>query len=220
MNYLGNNIKFLRKKRKLSQAALGKMVGVSGAYIQQIEKGYKKNPSFALIYDICEIFDVSPIGLLETDLSTPEFFDLAESSELSTMLRNSCLTKDKERGTDIYFNNLFKRPSETREYDFNIIYSDSLRLTDIIENNKDNEISTIVRQIIDNVFLSINNLAQDKDIETLTSIYSVYRSIWSLIVNSSDKTTLNKSLTFLELNIKSLIEVNSNIVSNESKEGE
>ncbi|WP_346877576.1 helix-turn-helix transcriptional regulator [Clostridium sp. UBA5712] len=217
MDYLGSNIKFLRNNRKLSQAALGKMIGVSGAYIQQIEKGYKKNPSFALIYDICEIFDVSPMGLLETDLSNSDFFDFAESTELSTMLRNFCLNKDKELGTDIYFDNLFKRPSETREYDFNIIHSDSLHLTDIIENNKDNEISTIVRQIIDNLFLSINNLAKDKDIETLNSIYSVYRSIWSLIVNSNDKTSLKKSLAFLDINIKSLIEMNSNIVSKESK---
>ena len=63
VNYLGTNLKKLRKDNKLSQNKLGEMLGVSGAYIQQLENGVKTNPSIDLIYKISNYFDIAPMQL-------------------------------------------------------------------------------------------------------------------------------------------------------------
>ncbi|SHF17870.1 helix-turn-helix transcriptional regulator [Alkalibacter saccharofermentans] len=49
-------LKELRENRKISQAELGKEVGVSGAYIQQLEKGVKKNPSLEVVLKLASFF--------------------------------------------------------------------------------------------------------------------------------------------------------------------
>lgn len=112
--FLGINLKKLRKDNNLSQNQLGKILEVSGAYIQQIEKGIKNNPSIDLIYKIAEFFDIAPIELLErnlTDLSQ-EFNKL---NKLSENLREQALNKDKNYKTNKYFNQLFIKPSKWEE---------------------------------------------------------------------------------------------------------
>lgn len=61
----GEIIKQKRIERKYSQSKLGEIVGVSGAYIQQLEKGTKKNPSLETITAIANALDISPKLLLE-----------------------------------------------------------------------------------------------------------------------------------------------------------
>ncbi|MBU3111963.1 helix-turn-helix domain-containing protein [Clostridium lacusfryxellense] len=46
---LSERIKNAREKMKATQSELGKRVGVSGAYIQQLEKGVKLNPSLEVL---------------------------------------------------------------------------------------------------------------------------------------------------------------------------
>ena len=109
--YLGNNLRKLRQDNKISQNKLGDMLGVSGAYIQQLEKGVKTNPSIDLIYKISTYFDISPMKLLEWDLSN-EHQDLAKENEISKLLRANALKNDANYNTKKNFKQLFAKPSE------------------------------------------------------------------------------------------------------------
>ena len=55
---VGRRIENLRHDRKLTQAQLGRIVGVSGQYVGKIEKGLNK-PSVELIDAICRATGVS-----------------------------------------------------------------------------------------------------------------------------------------------------------------
>lgn len=208
MGYFAKNLKLLRKLNNMSQVSLGKMIGVSGAYIQQLEKSSKKNPSFGLIFDICNIFDVAPMELLERDLSKPDF-EFSESSELSNSLKEFCLKKDKELSTTENFNNLFKKPSEARNLNINITYNDLVALSHLIDINKDNEVSVLIRNITDNLFLTIYNAAKDRDIEFLNNVHILYRSIWELCTQFTNNSHTNSSLEFLNSTVQSLKKMNS-----------
>lgn len=61
------NLRELRTAKKLSQAELGKLVGVDQRTISGWEKGVSE-PSFASLALLCEIFDETFDGLI-TDLS-------------------------------------------------------------------------------------------------------------------------------------------------------
>lgn len=113
-NYLGLNLKKLRNDNKLSQNKLGEVLGVSGAYIQQLEKGVKNNPSIDLIYKISKYFNVSPMNLLEWNLND-ELQEFAKGSELSQLMREQAIKKDKDYNMDKYFKQLFLKPSEWEE---------------------------------------------------------------------------------------------------------
>ncbi len=118
-NIFGRNLKYLRKnKLNISQAQLGSFVGISGAYIQQLEKGLKTNPSFELILSICKLFNVSPMELLEQDIKEIDsgFTDFSVTTPLSEQIRE----KAKLQNT---FEYLFKKPSE---WDYNLESSFSL----------------------------------------------------------------------------------------------
>lgn len=65
-----NRLKQERKNKKLTQVQLGKLVGVSGAYIQQLEKQIKTNPSIQLISKIAEALGISQSDLLEVPSDT------------------------------------------------------------------------------------------------------------------------------------------------------
>lgn len=55
----GERLKELRKQRKLTQEQLGKLVGVSGAYIQQLETGKKLNPTYDVAIKIAEVLNAT-----------------------------------------------------------------------------------------------------------------------------------------------------------------
>lgn len=58
MNTLGDNIMLLRKKKSLSQAALGKIIGTSGDVIGRYERG-DISPSIDVVSKISEALEVS-----------------------------------------------------------------------------------------------------------------------------------------------------------------
>lgn len=58
-------VKRLRKQRKLSQAALGRKVGVTEAYISMIESGARPNPSLPTLQKLARALGVSVAELLE-----------------------------------------------------------------------------------------------------------------------------------------------------------
>ncbi|WP_373845068.1 helix-turn-helix domain-containing protein [Clostridium sp.] len=59
----GDELRKWRKKRKLTQAQLGESIGVTGAYIQQLELGKKTNPSIEVIIKLCKSLDITPFDL-------------------------------------------------------------------------------------------------------------------------------------------------------------
>jgi transcriptional regulator with XRE-family HTH domain len=71
----GDNLKELRKVNKLTQSQLGKMVGVSGAYIQQLEKGIKRNPSMQLLINLLNKLLTIPWLLFRDDEELWNFYN-------------------------------------------------------------------------------------------------------------------------------------------------
>ena len=61
---LGQKIKSLRKENKMTQAELGRLLGVKKAAIQKYENGGIKNLKSHTIERLSEIFNVSPSYLL------------------------------------------------------------------------------------------------------------------------------------------------------------
>lgn len=63
--YAGDRLHQLRKKRGLSLEEVGIGVGVTSSHISQLENG-KRQPSFTLVADLAEYFDVDPTFFIET----------------------------------------------------------------------------------------------------------------------------------------------------------
>lgn len=61
----GDRLHQLRKKRGLSLEEVGLGVGVTSSHISQIENG-KRQPSFTLLADLAEYFDMDPTFFIET----------------------------------------------------------------------------------------------------------------------------------------------------------
>jgi len=66
----GENLKRLRKQRRLTQESLGELTGINYKYIGEIERG-EKNPTAVVIYKISKALQVpvSEIFSLEEDTS-------------------------------------------------------------------------------------------------------------------------------------------------------
>ena len=78
---LGKHIKFLRKKRNLSQAQLGKRSGIKREYISYLEREKLKNPTLSTLNKIA-------CGL-EVPLENLLFFDSSGSHSLQDLLHKS-----------------------------------------------------------------------------------------------------------------------------------
>ena len=61
---LGDNLKRIRAKKKLSQGALARLLEVDKGYISNIESG-KKNPTLATIQRLADALSVSADELLK-----------------------------------------------------------------------------------------------------------------------------------------------------------
>ncbi len=61
---LGENLKKVRTKKKLSQGALARLLEVDKGYISNIESG-KKNPTLATIAKLADVLGVSVYELLK-----------------------------------------------------------------------------------------------------------------------------------------------------------
>lgn len=57
-------IKAFREKRQISQADLAKKAGITRAYLCQLERGTKKNPSAIVLYKIASSLCVSVEDLI------------------------------------------------------------------------------------------------------------------------------------------------------------
>ena len=68
MNYLGNNLKWLRKSRELTQEELANKLGVKRSLIGAYEEG-RVEPKLRTILNACLYFSVDLDALITTDLS-------------------------------------------------------------------------------------------------------------------------------------------------------
>lgn len=67
MNYISKNIRYLRKKRKLSQSKLGEYVNKSESTIQMWETGFR-SPTMGSVQILSDVFNVSINDLMTVDL--------------------------------------------------------------------------------------------------------------------------------------------------------
>lgn len=74
----GDKLRRFRKENKLTQEQLGSMVGVTGAYIQQLEKGIKNNPSLELVMKLCTALHIAPFDL-DIDPSSDDLYSYIDS---------------------------------------------------------------------------------------------------------------------------------------------
>ncbi|MCM8762804.1 MAG: helix-turn-helix transcriptional regulator [Candidatus Omnitrophica bacterium] len=56
---LAENLKKLRKRKKLSQEKLARLVDISYNTISKIESGKAKNPTFETLSKLADVFEVS-----------------------------------------------------------------------------------------------------------------------------------------------------------------
>lgn len=64
-NELGIFLKSERNKKKLSLEKVAKAIGVSASYIHRLENGDRKNPSIAVLEQLCEFFSLNPQKVLK-----------------------------------------------------------------------------------------------------------------------------------------------------------
>lgn len=63
-NVFSTNLKKYRTIKNIGINELGRLVGVSGAYISSLEKGTKANPSLDLLYQIANVLETTIISLI------------------------------------------------------------------------------------------------------------------------------------------------------------
>ncbi|MCP4136390.1 MAG: helix-turn-helix transcriptional regulator [bacterium] len=68
---LNEKIRFLRKKRKLSQEKLGDLIGMHLTNVNRLEKGHSA-PSIEILKQLMSTFDVSADYLLDDNADSPE----------------------------------------------------------------------------------------------------------------------------------------------------
>ncbi|MEQ8156671.1 MAG: helix-turn-helix transcriptional regulator [Clostridiaceae bacterium] len=94
----GDNLKKWRKERKLTQAELAESVGVSGAYIQQLELGKKTNPSLEVVLKICSALQIAPFDL-EFEYDDEDMYKYLMNKSMQNSL--DVLQKELKEGIEI-----------------------------------------------------------------------------------------------------------------------
>ena len=67
-NYFSHNLNFLRTRQKLSQANLGKLLGLKGTAISNWEKG-TSHPDYSTLLKIIKIFGISADKLMMSKIN-------------------------------------------------------------------------------------------------------------------------------------------------------
>lgn len=89
INTFGINLNKYRREKNIGINELGRLVGVSGAYISSLEKGTKANPSFELIHKIAKSLDIKPELLTQSEtleFETDSINDILKILDLSNSL--------------------------------------------------------------------------------------------------------------------------------------
>ncbi|WP_315080840.1 helix-turn-helix transcriptional regulator [uncultured Clostridium sp.] len=81
---LGDNIRNIRKEKKLSINKLAKITGISLGYLSDLENNKAKNPSFDKLKIIADVLEVQPEMFLKNDLDIENDFLKEESESYNT----------------------------------------------------------------------------------------------------------------------------------------
>ena len=60
-------LKTLRRRKKLTQKQLAEKAGLSQSYINELERGKKKNPSVVVLDKLANVLEVSVMELLKNE---------------------------------------------------------------------------------------------------------------------------------------------------------
>ncbi|MBU3188722.1 helix-turn-helix domain-containing protein [Clostridium bowmanii] len=108
---LGDNIKRIRKSRKLGLNELAKKSDISGSYLSNIEKGIKTNPSIDALNNIAKALGISVDELFKNQLDFFEELGLGEDNHENEKHKPEQLTTTLEIIPEV-----FTDPIETRYY--------------------------------------------------------------------------------------------------------
>jgi transcriptional regulator with XRE-family HTH domain len=64
MSKFGDRIYRLRKKRNLTLVEASKKIGISDAYLGQLEKGHRESPTVPVFKKICATYGAKPENIL------------------------------------------------------------------------------------------------------------------------------------------------------------
>lgn len=108
----GENLKKWRKQRNLTQAKLGEAVGVTGAYIQQLELGKKTNPSLEIVMKLCDALKIAPFDL-DYDFSENEMFQCLMNESIREKRITYLKKLHQENPNDKKISNLIEKINST-----------------------------------------------------------------------------------------------------------
>lgn len=117
MSAFAINLRKLRKERGITQAELGKAIGVGKASVSAYEKDGRK-PSFEILENIADYFNVNMgdlVGQEDIQLYKVEFFDFDEDVEPIAYSFKHDLNDDGRQALLDYMNFLKSNPKYSNE---------------------------------------------------------------------------------------------------------
>lgn len=153
-------IKEYRIKAGLTQAKLAKSVGVSAAYIQQLENGIKKNPSLRVIYLIADCLEISVDKLMNDD--TAFYAYVGDRLINGVLFKELDYTKTNYIGSILDIDNYIKT--------LNDLIKDSIKLIMYVEDISEESISVSIVEEIRSMLIEY--------LKTKDKIYNLKAGTW------------------------------------------
>lgn len=172
MNTVSNYkiIKEYRQKANLTQQKLADEIGVSAAYIQQLENGIKNNPSLEVLSKISKALNIDVDLLFNTKekedirllqnifkkMANDEPFPIYENKNLNQSIEILKLLKDKIENKELkdFFTNYLDKISSST-----LLNKENIPNVDLIYNQ---EINPLINKLVDTLELEIYRLMNKK----------------------------------------------------------
>ena len=87
IDYFGQNLKFLRKERKLTQEQLSEMINLDIRQYSRVETG-NGFPSLSTLEKLCKTLDINPAILFDSSADKEVFKRKSPENELYVKLKN------------------------------------------------------------------------------------------------------------------------------------
>jgi transcriptional regulator with XRE-family HTH domain len=93
---IGNNIKILRKEKKLTQKELASLANISRSYLGDVEND-RYNPSVDTLHDIAKALNTTAQQLLKEDINTNDEIDILEEELKSLVDKYKNISTDNRK---------------------------------------------------------------------------------------------------------------------------
>lgn len=179
---IGENIKEYRKSNKISQRKLAKDAEVSFAYIQQLEKGDKSNPSLEVVKRIAKALNISTEQLTKLKIQKKINCLMQEKNiSIEDMIKKTGLMKEQlpiGEGGLIYSSEVLYKVSNV----LNMSIEDMIKGTDI----EDYVLLESIKKVASN---RINNLNEKKEmpIQERRKLDNISISTMALLLNLTEE---------------------------------